>query len=203
MARHEGGSGPGEVPDDEILRLVQRARAGDRDAFGLLIGHFEVQALSVSLRVVRDPDEARDVVQEAFLRALRYLASYRPERPFRTWLMRIVMNEALDRRRARRARATDSLAPDAEGPAVGPAQEEGLAAAEAHEAVEGLLAALTPRERAAFVLRDVEGWPTRDVADALGCREGTVRRHVSLARQRLRDLLRRRHPDLWKSSRKD
>jgi RNA polymerase sigma-70 factor (ECF subfamily) len=192
------------VAEEEILRLVRRARDGDANAFGTLVSLFEVQALSVGVRVLRDADEARDAVQEALLSAFRYLGSYRPGRPFRAWLMRIVLNEALDRRRIRSERPERGwTAAEPEAPSVSPDQERDLIAAETRRALEALLDELTPRERAAFVLRDVEGWPTAEVAEALGCRESTARRHLSLARQRLRALLRRRHPELAGPGRKD
>lgn len=196
MRREDGTTVPGGPADQRVRGLVERARGGEGEAFGELVRLFEAQALSVALRVLGHPEDARDVVQEGFLRAFRYLRSYRLDRPFRAWLLRIVLHEALDTRRHASRRysgeTTVSPGPDTEAPG----QERDLLAAETRRTLEGLLQELSPRERAAFVLRDVEGWPTSEVAEALGCRQVTVRRHLSLARRRLRDLLRSRHPEI-------
>jgi RNA polymerase sigma-70 factor (ECF subfamily) len=179
-----------------VRALVERARGGEGEAFGELVRLFEAQALSVALRVLGRPEDARDVVQEGFLRAFRYLRSYRLDRPFRAWLLRIVLHEALDSRRhaARRSAEGELVPPEPE--VARPGQERELLAAETRRTLEGLLRELSPRERAAFVLRDVEGWPSAEVAEALGCGQVTVRRHLSRARRRLRELLRSRHPEI-------
>jgi RNA polymerase sigma-70 factor (ECF subfamily) len=189
---------PAELPEGEVRALVERARAGDREAFGDLVRLYQAPALTVALRVVRRPEDARDAVQEAFLRAFRYLASYRARQgTFRTWLLSIVVHEALDRQRALRDRTGEMRdVPFASPATAAPGPDETLLGSETRRVLEGLLDHLTPRERAAFVLKDVEGWSTRRVARALGCGPVTVRRHLSRARRRLRELLRTRHPEL-------
>jgi RNA polymerase sigma-70 factor (ECF subfamily) len=196
MRRRDGAPGPADPTDEKVRALVKRARGGEGAAFGELVRLFEAQALSVALRVLGRPEDARDAVQEGFLRAFRYLGSYRPDRPFRAWLLRIVLHEALDSRGrgARRLAEGASLRPGPEAAEAG--QERELLEAETRRVLEELLRELSPRERAAFVLRDVEGWPTAEVAEALGCRAVTVRRHLSRARRRLRDLLSARHPEI-------
>jgi RNA polymerase sigma-70 factor (ECF subfamily) len=189
---------PGEIPEREVRALVERACAGDREAFGDLVRLYQAPALAVALRVVRRPEDARDAVQEAFLRAFRYLGSYRSRQgTFRTWLLSIVVHEALDRQRALRDRTGELReAPRGTSAAPPPGPDETLLGVETRRTLEGLLDHLTPRERAAFVLKDVEGWTTRRVARALDCGPVTVRRHLSRARRRLRELLRTRHPEL-------
>jgi RNA polymerase sigma-70 factor (ECF subfamily) len=196
MRRDQGAANRQGPADERVRALVKRARGGEGEAFGELVRLFEAQALSVALRVLGHPEDARDVVQEGFLRAFRYLRSYRLDRPFRAWLLRIVLHEALDSRRHASRRFAGEAAPESGPRAEPPGQERGLLAAETRRTLEGLLRELSPRERAAFVLRDVEGWPTAEVAEALGCRQVTVRRHLSLARRRLRQLLRSRHPEI-------
>src|SRR5579863_5590165 len=93
----------------EEAELVTRSLAGDRTAFGALVERYAAQARRVARAVLRDPDDADDAAQDAFLSALVKLEQYDPRRPFGPWLMRIVANAATDRRRRRSVRRTHPL----------------------------------------------------------------------------------------------
>jgi len=175
---------PGGVED---ATLAGRAGAGDRDAFGELVGRYADQARRVARAVLQDSDDADDAAQDAFLSALVKLEQYDPSRPFGPWLMRIVANAATDRRRRRRVRRAEALD---EGLVAGVERPDADAEREQlGERLRRALAELPERRRLAVVLFDVEGYSHAEVGGILGMPEGTVRSEVFHARRRLRTLL--------------
>lgn len=179
--------------------LVQQARAGRRAAFDALIARHERRAVSVAYRLLGNLHDALEVCQEAFVRAYRGLDTLaRPER-FGSWLLRIVTNLALNRRRCRRRPAPlgesgtppGGPAPGADVPAAGAAGRPGadLAAAELAEQVRAILAGLPEPQRAALVLFVVGQMPQREVAEILGCSVEAVKWHIFQARRKLRAAL--------------
>lgn len=175
---------PQEVAD---ASLAERARQGDRDAFGQLVERYAEQARRVARAVLQDPDDADDAAQDAMLAALVKLDQYDASRPFGPWLMRIVANAATDRRRRRKVRSAVSLdeALVAGGPRPDVVAEREILLVRLREA----LAELPERRRIAVVLFDVEGYSHAEIAQVLGIPEGTVRSEVFHARRRLRTLL--------------
>lgn len=194
----EGGREPaGEPSDSELARLVASGRDLDREgrpavpgqeAFSLLVERHQGAVLALARRLVRDADLARDVAQDAFLRAYRSLASFQPERSFRSWLLKIVVNAARDqhasRKRSRLVPVEELVEPA--DPAEGAEQADRRLLL---RQVEGLLDRLNPREREVFVLRDVEGLSVDEIASALDLAPPTVRRHLARARLHLREIL--------------
>jgi RNA polymerase sigma-70 factor (ECF subfamily) len=173
----------------EEAALVRRTLAGDRNAFGALVERYAAQARRVARAVLRDPDDADDAAQDAFLAALVKLHSYDPGRPFGPWLLRIVANAATDRRRRRAVRRTEPLEPGlvrggGEGRPDVDTERRALG-----ERLVTALAELPERRRLAVVLFDVEGYPHAEIAQILGIPEGTVRSEVFHGRRRLRELL--------------
>jgi len=178
-ARSAGGA-------DEAL-LAGRALAGDRGAFGELVARYADQARRVARAVLRDPDDADDAAQDAFLGALVKLGQYDASRPFGPWLMRIVANAATDRGRRRRVRRAEPLD---EGLVAGGQRPDAVAEREVlGERLRQALAELPERRRMAVVLFDVEGYSHAEIAGILSMPEGTVRSEVFHARRRLRTLL--------------
>jgi RNA polymerase sigma-70 factor (ECF subfamily) len=175
---------------DEVL--VEAAQGGDVRALDLLINRHQARVLRVLgfLGVVRQDRE--DVAQEVFIRVLRYLEGFRRGQPFSAWIYRVTVNAAHDwaGRRGRVARAEspwDAGLEQVVDPAVDPA-----AAARAHELgrlLRQAMAELSPRERAVFTLRELEGLETAEVARVLGITQVTVRRHHGRAVRRLRSAL--------------
>lgn len=147
---------------------------------------------ALALRVTRDADLASDAVQEAFTSALERRSEFRGAAKVSTWLHRIVYNKAIDllRRRWREAvPIDDELGPDASVAPPWSRPDEILSNVEAERALEAALATLTPVQRAAFELREVEGLPTQEVAEILELPAATVRVYLHRARLRLRERL--------------
>jgi len=147
-------------------------------------------------RILLDNEEARDVAQLAFIRAWENLARYDAAWSFSTWLYRIASNLAIDTLRSRESRdRTHSGHLRLVGDRVEPVALGKLGEDEVSRIFDELAAALPPMQRAAFVLREVQGLATAEVATALECTEATVRNHVFQARQTLRRELARRYPE--------
>jgi RNA polymerase sigma-70 factor (ECF subfamily) len=172
------------------LALVERCRRGDLGAFEELYKAHAGKLYSLVLRMVGNPADADDLLQEIFLSAHRKLESFRAESALGTWLYRLATNQCLDFLRSRATRAgqvTDALDDephlfDAGSRAIA---EQTVAKMDLERAV----AQLPPGCRAAFLLHDVQGLEHGEVADALGIAEGTSKSQVHKARLRLRALL--------------
>lgn len=183
---------PGEGGDER--ELVERAKGGDLDAFGALVARYQDRVYAVAYGVVRHPDDALDLAQEAFARAFQSLQSFRGEARFSSWIHRIVVNLALDhlRRGARK-----EAAPFDDRLAVAPTSASSTdadpsVAVERQEIRERLrlgVAALPPEQRATLLLREVEGLSYREIARAMGCSIGTVMSRLHYARRKLREAL--------------
>ncbi len=182
------------VPSDELL--IEQVLGGDDTAFGALVRRYQRQAVAVSYRLLGRADDAADVVQDAFIRAHRNLATLEQRARFGPWLMRIVSNLSLNYRRQRK-RSTAALDDVVEEPgglrradgdvfvaAVGP--EGGLISEELREAIGRAVNALPDKQRLALVLSSVEGMPQKDVAEVLGCSVELVKWNVFQARKTLR-----------------
>ncbi len=182
---------PGPTDDE----LVRACRAGDARAFAALLARHDASVLRV-LRLLGVPRADReDLGQDVFLRAFRYLGSYRSGRSFAGWLYRITVNVAHDWRRQQGERRADEVPWSSEAdrtvdPAPGPEvrSEEGLL----RRRLESALVHLSERERAVFVLCEIEDLSTLDVARALGITRITVRRHLGRAKGRLKQVLEER-----------
>jgi RNA polymerase sigma-70 factor (ECF subfamily) len=174
--------------DPEETELAARAHAGDLEAFGQLVERYSGQARRVARGVLGDPHDGDDAAQDAFLSALRNLGRYDPTRPFGPWLMRIVSNAAVDRRRRNKVRATEALSPSSPTRAGGPAADTDRRAM--LQALETGLGRLPERQRIAVTLFDVEGYSHAEIAEILQVPQGTVRSDVFHGRRALRATLR-------------
>jgi RNA polymerase sigma-70 factor (ECF subfamily) len=149
---------------------------------------------SVARSVVRDTADAEDLAAETLLRAFRALCGYPPERladlAVRPWLLAILRNTARNRARdaARRPGPPPVFEP-AEDPSPAPGPAEQAVAADARRRLGDVLARLPETQRTAVVLRHVQGLPTSEVAEVLGCKVGTAKSHISRGLARLRELL--------------
>jgi len=175
-----------------VSRLVERAKAGDHSAFEQIMLRHEQRVFSTAWRMLGNEADARDVVQEVFLRVHKYLASYKSGEEFGAWLYRIVINACRDarRRNIRRARFT-SLEEELES-----GNFEQLRSRDDHEAdairsqqqslIRAALETLTEKERAAIVLRDLEGLSTEEVARILKSSPSTVRSQICSGRSKIK-----------------
>lgn len=176
-----------ESPDAELLR---RHVAGDRDAFAVLVGRHADRLWAVALRTMRNPEDAADALQDAYLSAFRRAGSFRGEAQVTTWLHRVVVNACLDRLRAIKVRAADPLPDDLDRDAdLGVTPDDPVVAAEERADVLTALGQLNPDQRAALVLVDMQGFGVDEAALILGCAPGTVKSRCARGRVRLAPLL--------------
>lgn len=184
--------------DDEIrarfdLALVERARAGDLDAFNQLVLRHQDQLYALVYRLVPDRDQAADVVQEAFFSAYRNLGSFRGG-SVRSWLSKIAVNGAMDLQRARRRRPSQpypELEDESWQPPADPTDDPDARAiaAERTRALSLALASIGEDQRAAIVLYDVEGYDYAEIAQIAGVSVGTVKSRIHRGRLALRERL--------------
>ena len=184
--------------------LVAEAQAGNRAAFEELVHRYDRNVLRLALNLMRRPEDARDVYQEAFLKVYRNLHRFRFECSFYTWLYRIVTNVCLDQMRRRRARPEDQ-APEtaAEHREDGIADffdrqrehratldpERQLMGKEIQKRLAAAMLRLSPRERVVFEMKHYQGLKLRAIGDALGTTEETVKNSLFRATRKLRSQL--------------
>ncbi|MGQ9496286.1 MAG: RNA polymerase sigma factor [Thermoanaerobaculaceae bacterium] len=182
-----------EVDDHQ---LATAARDGNEAAFAELVRRHQRGVRRLAARILLDEEEARDIAQLAFIRAWQNLGRYDCSWSFSTWLYRITSNLAIDALRARGTRdRTLQVHLQLVEEAVHHDAPRLLQEGEVERIFCELAALLPPTQRQAFVLREVEGLPTSEVAQIMGCSEATVRNHVFSARARLRGELARRFPE--------
>ncbi|MGX7823760.1 RNA polymerase sigma factor SigM [Actinokineospora sp. 24-640] len=167
--------------------LIAAHAAGDPRAFSELVRRHRDRLWAVALRTLRDPEEASDALQEAFISAFRAAGSFRAESQVTTWLHRIVVNACLDRIRRRNARPTVPL-PEA-GPGEPVMPRDAMADRETQLVVRRALAELSDEQRMPIMLVDVEGYSVAETAKLLGIAEGTVKSRCARGRAKLAKLL--------------
>ena len=187
-----------EVDDRE---LAVRARSGDAIAFETLVLRKTPAVVSVARRIIGDAEEARDVAQLVFLRVWDSIARYDEKYSFNTWLYRIATNLSIDFLRANRSRerahgATLHLVRRREE-ALEDEATRALESSQVAELFERVSRDLSGKQKAAFVLREIEGLDSKDVAGILGCGESTVRNHLFNARKALQKKLHKEFPGLF------
>jgi RNA polymerase sigma-70 factor (ECF subfamily) len=172
------------VPSDSDL--IAAHVAGDPHAFSEIVRRHRDRMWAVALRTTRDPDEAADALQDAFLSAYRAAARFRAESQVTTWLHRIVVNACLDRIRRHHARPTVPLPEDGPEPA---AQGDAMADRETRLLVATALAELPSDQRQPIMLVDMQGYSVSDAARVLGIAEGTVKSRCARGRTKLAKVL--------------
>jgi RNA polymerase sigma-70 factor (ECF subfamily) len=156
------------------LQLIRAAASGDRRAFGELVLVKREQVVRAAFQITGDMDDAMDVAQGVFLKLWQGLESFDPDRRFDTWLYRITVNAAIDTLRARGPRGFIQPMPDEHADlqsADASQAEEAVDLKRLQQAFSRLAARLAPKQRAAFVLREIEGLPTSEVARVMGVAE--------------------------------
>ena len=189
-------AGPG---DEECVR---RARAGDHEAFRVLVDRYQGRAYRLALRILRSEEAARDAVQEAFVKAYTSLARFEERSSFFTWLYRLVTNQCIDMRRRehaeRRVEWRDEEALESSALRLAPGSEgllpelpaDALERKELGEHMETAIRALPEAARATLLLREVDGLSYAEIAEAQGIPRGTVMSRLHYARRKLQLALR-------------
>jgi len=175
--------------------LIARAKHGDREALSRLLSDARPRALAVAMRMMRNPDDAEDVVQDAFMKVLRHMARFEERAAFNTWLHRIVVNTCLDRLRRPEPRRAEPLGDDGdehERDCEGVNEETpelSLERARARQIVHRALEGLSPLHREAVTLRELEEHSYGEIARIARCPVGTVMSRLFHARRRLAEEL--------------
>lgn len=176
---------------------IRAAQAGDARAFEKLVQQYDQGVLRLAYSLLRSPEDARDVYQEAFLRVYKNLHMFRFDCSFHTWLYRIVSNLCLDQLRRRKVRREESprveagdgeidmLSRVAEERADGNPQRR-LLSREMSDRIQAVLLELTPRERMVFEMRHYEGLRLREIGDALEASEEAVKNCLFRATRKMR-----------------
>ncbi len=174
---------------EEFAIVLQQAIAGDVSAFERIIIRYERRVLSLAWRLLGRPEDAQDASQEVFLRAFRYLHRFDSRRPFEPWLMKMTVNVCHDLGKKRQQQPEGLRDPDTvRGPG---SPHDDLHSEEQKRLLYKALQALPEKQRAAIVLRDIEGLSTAEVAEILGSSEATVRSQISTARLKIRKAVER------------
>lgn len=198
MADTAGALGSRVSPD--IDSLIRAAQKGDQDAFAQLVRLHDQSVLRLAMNLLRSPEDARDVYQEAFMRVYRNLQGFRFDCSFHTWLYRIVTNICLDHLRKRKVRKEESTVVEtADGPVdrVDSFEEEAPHAdperalwnRQLGRRIEEALQDLTPRERTVFELRHYQGLRLRNIGEMLGTSEEAAKNCLFRATQKMRGAL--------------
>jgi len=175
-----------DAQEPEFARLVRLAKAGDAAAFEAILCQFERRVVLTAMRLLNgDLEDAKDAAQQVFLRLHRSLHQLDADRHFASWLYRITVNVCRDMLRVRARRPVVSLE-EAGSCTIAGGAEDAMRRDEQMRLIYAALAALSEHERAAIVLRDLEGFSTTEVARILQSSEGTVRSQISYARVKIR-----------------
>ncbi len=179
-------------------RLIERAKQGDVEAFGSLIGQYERKVYNLAYRLTGHPEDAAEMAQEAFVRVFTQLGQFHGDSSFATWLFRITSNVCLDELRRRKRRLTFSIDETVAGeegemarqfadPGDGP--EQALTRQEAQLAVRKAIAALDEEHQTVLVLRYFQNLPYEQIRDILNCSLGTVKSRLNRAKHALKEKL--------------
>jgi RNA polymerase sigma-70 factor (ECF subfamily) len=201
-ARAEGTFGASDAAgcgDEQHLNdawLVEHARHGDHQAFAVLVRRYERKLIRVLMRLVREPEQARDLAQETFWRVYTRLDRFDTARRFGPWLFRVGVNLGLDWIRSAKTEPPPAASidrTDADGQATFELRDpDPRVQAELAQEVQFVLGQMPVSYRTILVLRDLEGFSSSEVAAIVGRREATVRWRLAKAREKFREIWQRR-----------
>jgi len=168
----------------EEVTLVSRAQDGDLVAFEQLVDRYESRLLGLCIRMLRNRVDAEDIVQDTFLTTWRRLDSLQNPAAFKSWIFRLASNACLDFLRRREVRRTDAVDPGdmVEQSATGPSVEDRAETSAAVRELDRVLETLSPEQRIAWLLYEIEDQSYTEIADVLGVTEGSVRGRIHRAR---------------------
>jgi RNA polymerase sigma-70 factor (ECF subfamily) len=175
--------------------LISESLGGRSAAFGELVSRYQDRLFNAVVRIVDHPEDARDIVQDAFINAYQSLASFKGDAEFYTWLYRIAFNSAVSYRRRRRLLVSLESGREGEGaidpldPSEETRPEAAIERADDERTVQNALNRLSPEHRTVLVLKEIDGLKYEEIADVLDVPIGTIRSRIHRARLELRDLL--------------
>jgi RNA polymerase sigma-70 factor, ECF subfamily len=182
--------------------LVTRAQRGEHTAFEALVHRYDRQVLAMATSYTNDPDDAKDIYQEVFIRAYRALNRFQYRSEFSTWLYRIVTNVCLTHQMRSKARTFTPIDGEFDGlhqhvedtPVTPPRPISPERAAQNEEIARHIdlaLQTLSPQQKLVFTLKHYQGYKLREIADMMECTEGTVKKYLFTATERLRARLKK------------
>ncbi|MBI3123885.1 MAG: RNA polymerase sigma factor [Ignavibacteriales bacterium] len=177
------------IAEEELLRLIKNAVEGDLSAFEAILKNHQYYAYTVAFRVLTNDDDAKDVVQESFVRIWKHLGSYNKKVKFTTWMYKIVINLCYDKLRARkmenerRETIDDGFVSGLDNP------EKQLTNKEQAEIIKHVSNGLPEKQRMVFVLRDLEELTTDEVSQIMDISAESVKTNLSFARKTIRTKL--------------
>jgi RNA polymerase sigma-70 factor (ECF subfamily) len=179
---------------DSDEELVRKAQSGDERAFGELVSRYETKVYSLALKMVRNPEDAEDVLQDTFLRAYRGIKLFRGHSTFSTWVYRITANSALMRLRKKQLPLVSIEDADEREAPVNivdwtPGPVDQLLNQETRRVMQEAVDSLSPEFRQVFILRDVEELSNTEVAEILELSVAAVKSRLHRARLKVRDKL--------------
>jgi RNA polymerase sigma-70 factor, ECF subfamily len=172
--------------------LVRRCKKGDESAWTELVQATHREVYTLCLRILRDPDDAAEATQDAYLRAWRGLGGFRGDAMFSTWLYRVATNAAISKQRSRKRRREQEVRSDDDVLALIPSAASTEATAETRldlAALEQALEALPELYRSAVVLRDVYGMSIEEISQRVGISESAAKVRVHRGRKRLKEMM--------------
>lgn len=180
--------------------LIKAAQSGDAEAFEQLVRSYDQNVLRMAMNLLRSPEDARDVYQEAFLRVFRKLPQFRFDCSFSTWLYRIVANLCLDQLRKRKVRKEEASSVETASGEMDRFQflpeqradvdpQRQLWSSEVNNRINSVLETLTPRERLVFEMRHYQGMRLRAIGESLGVTEEAAKNCLFRATQKMRAAL--------------
>lgn len=178
--------------DESLRELIEKAQAGDKQAFAALVQKFQYRVFSVAYGVTGNQQDAEDIAQEVFIKAYKGIAKLNHAEGFYKWLLRIAVNTSINYKRSLTNAKHVPMDDVAEPVCQGETPEEYIDKKETIKTLGLVLAKLTPEHRAILVLREIEGLAYDEIANLLEIPLGTVKSRVNHAREKLRQGLSKR-----------
>lgn len=177
---------------DPESALIEKIKEGDEGAFEELVDRYKGMSFSLAYRFLGNPEDARDISQEAFAQVFLHIKHFRGESTFKTWFFRIIMNLCRRSALGRQKKVMPSLNPYLEemGPEVQEDVAEELKKKELRIAIEEAVRGLPTKQREVFIMKHMEGMKISEISEVLKCAEGTVKIHLFRAVRTLQEKLR-------------
>jgi RNA polymerase sigma-70 factor, ECF subfamily len=198
MANHASNPVNADGEPIDVPGLVQQARKGDETAFGELMQAYHQRVYGILIGMVRSPDDARDLAQQAWIKVWNKLHTFKGDADFYTWLYRVTTFVGLDfirkRNRKREVDLLEEMDPDRDPdsevpPSLLSRPDRAAQAAEIRDVFDAALETLSPEHRTALLLREVEGLSYDEIAKVMKCRRGTVMSRIFYARKSIQEKL--------------
>lgn len=176
--------------DQQTVRLVREAQSGDSEAFHRLVFLYDSRVMSVAMRLLQNEQDAEDLYQEVFMKVFMNIRNFRFESDFFTWLYRITVNTAFNFKKSMRKHYKVEKGAEDEGMdldwILDPESSRTNHGRELQDAVMKAVDTLPQKQRTVFVLKHLENLKIKDIASILGCAEGTVKKYLFRAMEKLR-----------------